>query len=80
MSQEPVPVKDFKCPTCGKQVFNRRYPRCEFCGDSLPTSIVYSPEERTELLEADRVASDEAWRERQIKEAENERAERARGG
>ena len=26
------------CPSCGARVFNRRYPKCEFCGAKLPDS------------------------------------------
>ena len=77
---QDLPITDYKCPACGKQVFNRRYARCEFCGAVLPSGIAYSEEDRHKLLEADRTASDKAWRERQREEEENERAERARGG
>ena len=42
-----------RCPDCGFQVFNRRYPKCESCGAVLPESIVYSPVERHALLAAD---------------------------
>jgi hypothetical protein len=41
------------CPECGFRVFNRRYPKCESCGATLPESIVYSPVERHTLLVAD---------------------------
>ena len=37
------------CPGCGFQVFNRRYPRCEACGNLLPKSLVLSASERAEL-------------------------------
>ena len=73
-------MSDYKCPACNRQVFNRRYPRCEFCTAVLPSSIVYSEAERTALLEADRIASEKAWRERQISEEEKERTNRERGG
>lgn len=42
-----------RCPECGFQVFNRRYPKCESCGASLPETIVYSPVERHTLLAAE---------------------------
>ena len=42
-----------RCPECGFQVFNRRYPKCESCGAVLPETIVYSPVERHALLAAD---------------------------
>ena len=41
------------CPACGFRVFNRRYPKCESCGASLPESIVYNDVERHTLLIAD---------------------------
>ena len=73
-------MPEYKCPSCNRQVFNRRYPRCEFCGAVLPSSVVYSEAERSALLEANRIASDKAWRERQIEEEEKERIDRGRGG
>jgi hypothetical protein len=42
-----------RCPDCGFQVFNRRFPKCESCGALLPVSIVYSTVERHALLVAD---------------------------
>ena len=42
-----------RCPDCGFQVFNRRYPKCESCGAPLPETIVYSPAQRHALLVAD---------------------------
>jgi hypothetical protein len=68
------------CPACSRQVFNRRYPRCEFCNASLPDEIAYSQEERRALFEAERLASEKVWRDSQVQEEERERAERARGG
>lgn len=54
-----------KCPDCGFEVFNRRYPKCESCGAVLPESIVYSPVERHALLVADE--------ERSLEKARNEK-------
>ena len=42
-----------RCPECGFQVFNRRYPKCESCGAMLPETIVYTPVERHALLAAE---------------------------
>ncbi|MEO8523794.1 MAG: hypothetical protein ABI460_03645 [Caldimonas sp.] len=42
-----------RCPDCGFQVFNRRFPKCESCGALLPEPIVYSAVERHALLVAD---------------------------
>ncbi len=41
------------CPACGFRVFNRRYPKCESCGVTLPESIAYTDVERHALLAAD---------------------------
>lgn len=41
------------CPACGFRVFNRRYPKCESCGATLPDSIAYTPVERHALQVAD---------------------------
>ena len=38
-----------RCPECGFQVFNRRYPKCESCGATLPETIVYTAVERHAL-------------------------------
>lgn len=56
------------CPTCGRTVFNKRYPKCEFCGASLPEGLVLSREERERVLEQDRIESDATWQERQKQE------------
>ena len=58
------------CPTCGARVFNRRYPKCEFCGAKLPDSIVFTVEERRALQKADedaeRVRADVRAKERLV--------------
>lgn len=38
-----------RCPECGFQVFNRRYPKCESCGALLPETLVYTAVERHAL-------------------------------
>jgi hypothetical protein len=53
------------CPACGFRVFNRRYPKCESCGATLPESIVYSAVERHTLLMADE--------ERSLEQARNDK-------
>jgi hypothetical protein len=55
-----------RCPDCGFQVFNRRFPKCESCGALLPESIVYSAVERHALLVADE--------ERDFEKARNEKS------
>ena len=57
------------CPECGFRVFNRRYPKCESCGVTLPESIVYSPTELHALLAADE--------ERALEKARNEKSSAA---
>ncbi len=53
------------CPACGFRVFNRRYPKCESCGATLPESIVYSAVERHTLLMAEE--------ERSLEQARNDK-------
>ncbi|HXA47094.1 MAG TPA: hypothetical protein VNW52_05660 [Burkholderiaceae bacterium] len=61
-------VETPSCPKCGKTVFNKRYPNCEFCGTVLPEGLVLSAEERERVFEQDRVESDAKWQERQKQE------------
>lgn len=42
-------MTQFKCPLCGFSVFNRRYPKCERCGELLPEGIAYTRQEITAL-------------------------------
>lgn len=49
------------CPHCGKTIFNKRYPKCEFCGTALPEGLALTTEERNRLLEQERAAGDAAW-------------------
>ena len=39
----------YLCPACGFRIFNRRYPRCEACGQELPQALLLGPEERKTL-------------------------------
>jgi fluoroacetyl-CoA thioesterase len=55
------------CPSCGFQVFNRRYAKCERCGAALPESIVYSAEELAALRERERKEELERQREQRAK-------------
>ena len=64
-------MPSYKCQSCGFTVFNRRHPNCESCGIQLAPGIALSSEERNALFEADRVAADEAWRERERKRLED---------
>ena len=50
-----------KCPECGFSIFNRRFAKCESCGEQLPTSIVYTADELKALAEKDK-ADEEAQR------------------
>jgi hypothetical protein len=29
----------FNCPACGRLLYNRRRVTCEFCGETIPTSL-----------------------------------------
>lgn len=49
-SDTPTPPT---CPACGFIVFNRRYPKCESCGATLPETLVYTAAERHALITAD---------------------------
>ena len=49
------------CPSCGKTIFNKRYPKCEFCGFALPEGLALTTEERNRLLEQERAVDDAAW-------------------
>jgi hypothetical protein len=42
----------FKCPACGRSIFNRRNPSCEFCSASIPAELLYSVEQLA-LINAD---------------------------
>jgi DNA-directed RNA polymerase subunit RPC12/RpoP len=35
----------YRCPSCGFQIFNRRFPKCESCGATLPSELLFTPEE-----------------------------------
>jgi hypothetical protein len=56
-----------KCQACGFRVFNRRYPKCESCGEVLAAGIALSSQERDTLLEQDRTTSEAEWQEKQKK-------------
>jgi hypothetical protein len=64
-----------RCPSCGASISNRRYPKCEFCGEGLPESIAFTAEERRGLQQAD----DEAERVRADARAKD-KGSRADGG
>jgi len=41
--------RQYLCPDCGFRIFNRRHPRCEACGQTLPQALLFSAEERIAL-------------------------------
>ncbi len=51
MTSEP---RTPRCPYCGFTVFNSRYPKCEKCGEQLPSNMVLSKEELAAVLEQER--------------------------
>jgi hypothetical protein len=59
-SKMPLPLA---CPRCGFRIFNRRYPKCESCGQLLPAGLVYSA---TELAALQKAQEDEASRARSL--------------
>src|SRR5262245_55245532 len=40
---------DYRCPTCGFQILNRRFPKCEKCGAALPANLLFTREQKTVL-------------------------------
>ena len=50
----------FRCPSCDHMVFNRRYPFCEGCGQSLPEQLLYSRERGHEYYDEIRSRLDRA--------------------
>ena len=38
--------KGCRCPACGREVYSRRRPACEFCGELLPVELQLTAEER----------------------------------
>ena len=39
----------YLCLACGFRIFNRRYPRCEACGQDLPQALLLGSAERKAL-------------------------------
>ena len=58
-----------KCPHCGFTVFTNRYPKCEGCGQQLPSSMVLSKQEFEALMEKERIQAFEAKQAAQRKAA-----------
>jgi hypothetical protein len=40
-----TPERKFRCQACGFQIFNRRVPKCEACGNLLPKELLFTTEE-----------------------------------
>jgi len=49
------------CPSCGKTIFNKRYPKCEFCGAALPEGLALTTEQRNAIITKERDEADRAW-------------------
>jgi hypothetical protein len=58
---------ELKCQACGFRVFNRRYPKCESCGEILAAGVALSSHERDALFEQDRATTEAEWQEKQGK-------------
>ena len=39
----------YKCPSCGKVIFDRWFTKCERCHRDLPDDLLYSQEEKAQL-------------------------------
>ena len=33
----------FTCPTCDRTIYNRRRVTCEFCGETIPSELLFNP-------------------------------------
>jgi hypothetical protein len=38
-------VVKYRCPSCAFPIFNRRVPKCESCGVTLPSELLFSREQ-----------------------------------
>ena len=36
----------YRCPSCDRPIFNRRYPNCEGCEHELPEHLLYTDQQR----------------------------------
>jgi hypothetical protein len=55
----------FHCPSCGREVYNRRRKKCEFCGSELPPSLRLSDAQMAYILN---LRKEEARRHREFME------------
>ena len=70
----------FRCPACQFAIFNRRVPRCERCGATLPEALLFGAEDLQRLDEEGRrnqKIRDDLAREA---EAEEEKRRQRQGG
>ena len=44
-------MSKYTCPSCDRQVFNRRLPNCEFCGQVLPYEMLLPLDEQKRIDE-----------------------------
>lgn len=56
-------MTEYRCPSCGFQIFNRRVSKCESCGVALPSELLLS-REKTAALDA---AHERSKKEREIR-------------
>jgi superfamily II DNA or RNA helicase len=61
----------FICPQCGFPIFNRRYPRCERCGDTLPAHLLYSADELAALRSKEAREDEARQREYEVQRLRN---------
>lgn len=55
----------FKCPGCNRPIYNRRRKACEFCGDAIPDSLLFTSRQSA-LIE--RLKTDESKQHREFME------------
>ena len=55
----------FKCPKCGRELYNRRRPTCSFCGTAVPQNLRMSDSQKSRI---EQLKEDEAKRHREFME------------
>ena len=74
---------NYQCPTCQRVLYNRRLPKCGFCGASIPESLRFTDEEIAKMdkkmanLDEERVRRERVAAEEE--EARRKQAEDFRG-
>lgn len=61
------PDKATHCPACNRVLYNRRLPRCGFCGATIPAKLRFTPE-KIAALDREMAALEAGRKERQLAE------------